>query len=152
MRSFIIPACPADLLNPSDDTHLTVQNNTAVAALKAEDVQSLSDGETFCSICGITQERMHSHTSPLYAGVVYDLVSDTALCIVNQQQFDNVYSLIRCCACDAALAACLPRICLFEHQEYAGLRLVLLWQRLLCAASFGADTFGGQPVLQSFAA
>ena len=143
MRSFLVPACPADLLNPSNDAHLTVQNSTAVAALTIEGMQSLADGETSRRSCCTDQGPMCSYTSPLYAGVVYDLVSDTALCIVKQQQFDHVYCLIRCFVISIALTACLLHMCRLQRKNHAGLRLVLLWQRLLCFASFGTDTFGG---------
>lgn len=44
MKKFKIPPSPLDLLTPSDELALSVQQNTAVAELKPEDVQLFADG------------------------------------------------------------------------------------------------------------
>ena len=44
MNTFKIPASPQDLLVASDELALSVQQNTAVAELKPEDVQIFADG------------------------------------------------------------------------------------------------------------
>ena len=44
MRVFNIPNSPVDLLNVSDESALSVQQNTVVAELKPEEVQEFADG------------------------------------------------------------------------------------------------------------
>ena len=44
MRMFQIPASPVDLIHVSDESALSVQQNTAVAELKPEEVQEFADG------------------------------------------------------------------------------------------------------------
>lgn len=44
MNTFKIPASPLDLLIASDELTLSVQQDTAVAELKPEDVQIFADG------------------------------------------------------------------------------------------------------------
>ena len=44
MTIFRIPAAPVDLLHVSDQSALSVQQNTAVAELKPEEVQEFADG------------------------------------------------------------------------------------------------------------
>ena len=48
MRTFKIPASPDDLLYVSDDSALSVQQNTAVAELKPEEAQQFADGVAWC--------------------------------------------------------------------------------------------------------
>lgn len=44
MRAFKIPASPVDLLQVSDESALSVQQNTVIAELKPEEVQEFADG------------------------------------------------------------------------------------------------------------
>lgn len=44
MKLFKIPASPVDLLGHSNELALSVQQNTAVAELKTEEIQEFADG------------------------------------------------------------------------------------------------------------
>ena len=44
MKTFKIPGSPLELLNASDESTLSVQQNTAVAELNPEEVQEFADG------------------------------------------------------------------------------------------------------------
>lgn len=44
MKLFKIPASPVDLLDDSNELALSVQQNTAVAELKTEEIQEFADG------------------------------------------------------------------------------------------------------------
>ena len=117
MQSFRVPSHPEDLLNASDDAYLVVQTNTAVASLNAESIQSLADGKFQPLLQRKYVERKFSGLTSrlLGAGVVYDLINNTALCIIQQQQFDSVYCLIRCAATTATPAAWLTQIYLHRR-------------------------------------
>lgn len=144
MGTFRIPASPTELLDTASEVYLTVQSNVAVASLSVEDIQTLADG-AYCSWKREHQILGHNR-SCLSAGVVYDLVSDTALCILKQQRFDSVFCLVRYAAFGSSNTSRLSMHVIVQPKR------PLILQGLLQTASFGTDTSVGQLELKPVSA
>jgi hypothetical protein len=107
---FCIPAKAVDLLNEDAELSLKVRRlhefeDAAAAELEeyAEGAKSehqqiviFSQRKPCCPTDGLSSLFSTTTYSPSAAGALYDICNQDALCIVEQELFDKLYSIIRC--------------------------------------------------------
>ena len=108
---FRIPAKPVDLLNEDADLSLKVRRLHEFEDAAAVEIEEYAEGASLmhqqsmilydehqcCPIaCSSFCSSAAQHIRFTAAGALYDICNQDALCIVEQELFDKIYSIIRC--------------------------------------------------------
>ena len=94
LTMFRIPASPADLLASDDEVTLTVVQNTAIAELKAEEIQEFADGISIRHrvFCRCMCQPAYGKHSPVAVQALYMILPTTTPSASQNKKLSMVFT------------------------------------------------------------
>ncbi len=108
---FCIPAKAEDLINEDEELPFKIRRLNNFEDAAPAEVEEYAEGtHSYDSLYSGDDEEICAKRDngasdrftplPLVAGALYDICNQDALCVVEQDLFDKLYSIIRCALCE----------------------------------------------------